>query len=82
MHPVNTVFSNDTACIHVHTHSYTGAPVVINLLLSAPEALKRPVQEAVKRSGKSFHMLTGGAPPPPSQLPKLKADLGITVQSG
>ncbi|KAI5068438.1 hypothetical protein GOP47_0017199 [Adiantum capillus-veneris] len=55
---------------HKVTH-LSGAPIVLNILASAP------INE-IKRLPSTVHVLTGGAPPPPSILSRME-DLGFVV---
>ncbi|MCO5564470.1 hypothetical protein L7F22_018131 [Adiantum nelumboides] len=55
---------------HKVTH-LSGAPIVLNLLAMAPT-------NEIKRLPSTVHVLTGGAPPPPSILSRME-DLGFVV---
>lgn len=55
---------------HKVTH-LSGAPIVLNILASAPT-------NEIKRLPSTVHVLTGGAPPPPSILSRME-DLGFVI---
>ncbi|MCO5563074.1 hypothetical protein L7F22_016710 [Adiantum nelumboides] len=55
---------------HKVTH-LSGAPIVLNILATAPT-------NEIKRLPSTVHVLTGGAPPPPSILSRME-DLGFVV---
>ncbi|XP_059275524.1 butanoate--CoA ligase AAE1 [Lycium ferocissimum] len=51
-----------------------GAPTVLNMIINAPRSVQRPLPRTV-------NVMTGGAPPPPQVLLKMK-ELGFNVTHG
>ncbi|MCD9638668.1 putative acyl-activating enzyme 1, peroxisomal [Datura stramonium] len=58
---------------HQVTHM-AGAPTVLNMIINAPQSVQRPLPRTV-------NVMTGGAPPPPQVLLKMK-ELGFNVTHG
>ncbi|KAG5592414.1 hypothetical protein H5410_042928 [Solanum commersonii] len=63
----------DSITQHQVTHM-AGAPTVLNMIINAPRSVQRPLSRTV-------NVMTGGAPPPPQVLLKMK-ELGFNVTHG